>query len=96
MAILALGIATAALAQSDQEPAAAPSAPGKRPLDLPENPQLFGTTLPSVVKATALVNGEVITQSDIDQRLALLAISNGGAIMSGSGSSAREAPSRSS
>jgi len=80
MAILALGIATAALAQSDQEPAAAQSAPAKRPLDLPENPQLFGTTLPSVVKATALVNGEVITQSDIDQRLALLAISNGGAI----------------
>jgi peptidyl-prolyl cis-trans isomerase SurA len=80
MAILALGIATAALAQSDPEPAAQTSAPGNRPLDLPENPQLFGTTLPSVVKATALVNGEVITQSDIDQRLALLAISNGGAI----------------
>ncbi len=36
--------------------------------------------MPSVVKATAIVNGEVITQSDIDQRLALLAISNGGAI----------------
>jgi peptidyl-prolyl cis-trans isomerase SurA len=83
MAILALGIATAAIAQTD--PSASPatsatSAPGNRPLDLPENPQLFGTTLPSVVKATALVNGEVITQSDIDQRLALLAISNGGEI----------------
>ena len=49
-------------------------------LNLPENPQLFGTTLPSVVKATAIVNGEVITQTDIDQRLALLAIANGGAI----------------
>src|SRR4051794_29444188 len=80
MAILALGIATAALAQSDQEPAAATSAPAKRPLDLPENPELFGTTLPSIVKATAIVNGEVITQSDIDQRLALLAIANGGGI----------------
>ena len=32
--------------------------------------------LPSVVKATAIVNGEVITQTDIDQRLALLAIAN--------------------
>ena len=42
--------------------------------------QLFGTALPSVVKATAIVNGEVITQTDIDQRLALLAIANGGQI----------------
>nr|WP_283937333.1 peptidylprolyl isomerase [Sphingomonas anseongensis] len=82
---MALGVATAALAQSQttaspESPAPEASAPGKRPLNLPENPQLFGTTLPSVVKATALVNGDVITQSDIDQRLALLAISNGGAI----------------
>ena len=38
---------------------------------------MFGTPLPSVVKATAIVNGEVITQTDIDQRLALLAIANG-------------------
>ena len=45
-------------------------------LNLPENPQVFGTPLPSVVKATAIVNGEVITQTDIDQRLALLAIAN--------------------
>jgi peptidyl-prolyl cis-trans isomerase SurA len=85
IAVLALGIATAALAQSQtpaspETPAPETSAPGKRPLNLPENPQLFGTTLPSVVKATALVNGDVITQSDIDQRLALLAISNGGTI----------------
>ena len=47
-------------------------------LNLPSNPQLFGTTMPSVVKATAIVNGEVITQTDIDQRLALLVIANGG------------------
>ena len=36
--------------------------------------------MPSVVKATAIVNGSVITQTDIDQRLALLAIANGGKI----------------
>jgi peptidyl-prolyl cis-trans isomerase SurA len=84
LVVLALGAATAAIAQDDQQTdqAAAPEAsePGNRPLDLPENPQLFGTTLPSVVKATAIVNGTVITQSDIDQRLALLAISEGGSI----------------
>ena len=32
--------------------------------------------MPSVVKATAIINGDVITQTDIDQRLAWLAISN--------------------
>ena len=36
--------------------------------------------MPSVVKATAIVNGEIITQTDIDQRLALLAIAQGGRI----------------
>ena len=41
---------------------------------------MFGNALPSVIKATAIVNGEVITQTDIDQRLALLAIANGGTI----------------
>jgi peptidyl-prolyl cis-trans isomerase SurA len=36
--------------------------------------------MPSVVKATAIVNGDVITQTDIAQRLALLAIAQGGQI----------------
>jgi peptidyl-prolyl cis-trans isomerase SurA len=36
--------------------------------------------MPSVIKATAIVNGDVITQTDVDQRLALLAIANGGKI----------------
>lgn len=49
-------------------------------LNLPSNPTVFGTSLPSVIKATAIINGEVITQTDVDQRLALLAIANGGEI----------------
>ena len=36
--------------------------------------------MPSVVKATAIVNGDVITQTDVDQRLAFLAIANGSPI----------------
>ena len=72
---LGVALATAGAAQN-----AAPETNSTATLNLPENPQLFGTTLPSVVKATAIVNGEVITQTDIDQRLALLAISNGGSI----------------
>jgi peptidyl-prolyl cis-trans isomerase SurA len=47
-------------------------------LKLPENAQVFGKAMPSVVKATAIINGEVITPTDIDQRLQLLVISNGG------------------
>ncbi len=49
-------------------------------LRLPDNPQLFGAAIPSVVKASAIVNGAVITQTDIDQRIALLAVANGQAI----------------
>ena len=76
-AALVLALATAATAQD----AAAPSAPtggSASALKLPDNPQIFGQAMPSVVKATAIVNGEVITQTDIDQRLALLAIANEG------------------
>jgi peptidyl-prolyl cis-trans isomerase SurA len=69
--VFALTLATAGIAQ-DQAPAVNSTAT----LKLPENPQVFGSPLPSVVKATAIVNGEVITQTDIDQRLALLAIAN--------------------
>jgi len=73
--MLMLGLATAAIAQtaSDQ---AADSPNTATSLHLPQNPQVFGTPLPSIVKATAIVNGMPITQTDIDQRLALLAISN--------------------
>ena len=73
-AILVASGAVAQQAADDPEPAEINSSQSLR---LPENPELFGTTMPSVVKATALINGEVITQTDIDQRLALLAIANG-------------------
>jgi peptidyl-prolyl cis-trans isomerase SurA len=74
-----MALATAAIAQQaqsggqPQQPAQPSSA---ATLNLPQNPELFGSSLPSVVKATAIVNGEVITQTDIDQRLALLSIAN--------------------
>ena len=74
---VALGVALATAGAAQQS---APEVNSTATLNLPQNPQLFGATLPSVVKATAIVNGEVITQTDVDQRLALLAISNGGTI----------------
>jgi peptidyl-prolyl cis-trans isomerase SurA len=83
VAALAIVTASSALAQQSDRPAAVSAPDSTSALKLPENPQLFGAAMPSVVKATAIVNGDVITQTDIDQRLALLAIANGGQIPSG-------------
>lgn len=77
-ALLSTVAATSAIAQQGDAPSQAPST--TQALRLPHNPQVFGTAMPSVVKATAIVNGDVITQTDVDQRLALLAIANGGKI----------------
>nr|WP_294846232.1 peptidylprolyl isomerase [uncultured Sphingomonas sp.] len=74
---IVMGVALASAAPAQQQAGEPNSAAN---LKLPSNLQLFGSSLPSVVKARVLVNGEVITQSDIDQRLALLAIANGGKI----------------
>ena len=79
-AAVAVIAGTSALAQQQPGAPAAPAPSTVQSLRLPENPQLFGSAMPSVVKATAIVNGDVITQTDIDQRLALLAIANGGQI----------------
>jgi peptidyl-prolyl cis-trans isomerase SurA len=83
--------ATSAIAQQDAQNTPASTAPSTtQALRLPENPQLFGTAIPPVIKATALVNGDVITQTDVDQRLALLAIANGGKIPEGEMDSLRQ------
>jgi peptidyl-prolyl cis-trans isomerase SurA len=81
-ATAALVVASGAVAQDapqpdDDQPQPANSSQSLR---LPENPQVFGNAMPSVVKATAIINGDVITQTDVSQRLALLAIANGGQI----------------
>lgn len=45
-------------------------------LDIPEGQQLFGSNDPNVRRATAQVNGEIITGTDIDHRLALIVAAN--------------------
>jgi peptidyl-prolyl cis-trans isomerase SurA len=80
LVVLGLAAATAAVAQTAGQPAPNPPASSVSALRLPQNPQVFGASLPSVIKATAIVNGEVITQTDVDQRLALLATTNEGEI----------------
>ena len=84
-AAIGLGFGSGALAQQSAQPdqvqaGAQPQVNSSQSLRLPQNPQLFGTAMPSVVKATAIVNGDVITQTDVQQRLAFLAIANGGQI----------------
>ena len=81
LSTVGLALAGAALAQT--APVAKPSGVNSAAaLRLPQNPKIYGSPLPQVVKATAIVNGEVITQTDIDQRIALLAIASGQAVMS--------------
>ena len=86
LALAAAAITTGTVAAAQTAPqtsarqAPAPGRNSTSALRLPENPQVFGAGIPSVVKASAIVNGEVITQTDIAQRLALLAISQGGPI----------------
>ncbi|GAA4043159.1 hypothetical protein GCM10022281_25460 [Sphingomonas rosea] len=65
------GLAGTALAQN-----ARPAVNSTAPLNLPQTLTVYGKPIPAVVKASAIVNGVVITQTDIDQRLALLALSN--------------------
>ena len=93
-ALIALAVATTAAAQTAAPPASPPPAPAAPAetapaqaapnsaanLNLPQTLQLLGNAMPSVVKATAIINGEVITQTDVDQRLALLAIAQEGQI----------------
>jgi peptidyl-prolyl cis-trans isomerase SurA len=45
-------------------------------LDIPDGQQLFGKNDPNLRRATAQVNGEIITGTDIDHRLALIVAAN--------------------
>lgn len=79
-AALALGIAALALlaAGVNAQDAGAPrisadaSETPQGPITVPDNVQIFGKSDPNVRKATAVVNGDIITGTDVDQRLALI------------------------
>nr|WP_235538593.1 peptidylprolyl isomerase [Sphingomonas sp. Root710] len=47
-------------------------------LNIPKDITIFGNKDPNVRTATAIVNGTIITQTDVDQRLALVVAANGG------------------
>lgn len=49
-------------------------------LNLPANPQFLTEEDPNVRKATAIVNGTVITRTEVDHRLAIIKLASGGEI----------------
>ncbi|RYD21612.1 MAG: peptidylprolyl isomerase, partial [Lysobacteraceae bacterium] len=78
--MLAASLAMAGGSIAQTAPDAAPQDSGPQPssvdrggnLNLPSNPEIFGKVDPNVRKPTAIVNGTVITGTDVDQRLAFL------------------------
>ena len=69
----ALPLAAAALAA----PVAAPAQSSPQgEISIPEGVQLFSAPNPNVRRATAVVNGDIITGTDVDQRLALILAAN--------------------
>ena len=61
-------------------PASAPAQENQGSFQLPDNPQIFGKNDPHNRSATVIINGEVITGTDIDQRVALVVNASGGKI----------------
>ncbi|CAN5363444.1 peptidylprolyl isomerase [soil metagenome] len=76
LAMAMLSVGASSLAQTVPDVGSAPSSA----LDLPKNMTIFGKGDPNVRKATAIVNGSIITGTDIDQRLALIITANGGKV----------------
>jgi peptidyl-prolyl cis-trans isomerase SurA len=76
------GRRAAPAAPATPAPATVAAAPGASAanLNLPNNPVFLGDTDSNVRKATAIVNGAVITATDVDQRLALIVLANNGRV----------------
>ncbi len=71
-AVVLAAMAASAVAQTVQDQ----SVPDNTGLDIPANLQIFGKLDPNVRKPTAIVNDSVITGTDVDQRVALVAVAN--------------------
>ncbi|MBX7527338.1 peptidylprolyl isomerase [Qipengyuania sp. 1NDH10] len=69
----------AGIAAAAQPVSAQATDPQANPLGLPEQPTLLANPDPNVRRATAVVNGHVITGTDLDHRVALLVEANQGA-----------------
>ena len=67
----------AAFAQSVGDPAGTVPVAS---LNIPANPQFLTEEDPNIRKATAIVNGTVITRTEVDHRLAIIRLASGGEI----------------
>ena len=74
-----MALASGAVAQTVPDQ----SVPETGGLDIPTNLQIFGKLDPNIRKPTAIVNDTVITGTDVDQRVALIAAANAGAKLQG-------------
>lgn len=70
--IAAAAIGGTAVAQTVSDDGATPTTS----LDIPGNVHLYGDTKANVYRPSATVNGEIITSTDIEQRMALIRIAN--------------------
>ena len=71
--VAALLVAAGAQAQQAEE---APVQAGRGALNIPDTIAMFGNRSPNLRRATAVVNGEIITGTDVEQRLALVLASS--------------------
>lgn len=69
LAVLSIAASTSSVAQDTSDS-----------LKLPEDLTIFQDRDPNLHKPTAVVNGQIITKTDIDQRLALIVLANGGKV----------------
>ena len=72
LAVAAAGAATGQTGSTTVEDQAVP----ETGLNIPQNLQIFGNVDPNVRKATAIVNDNVLTRTDVDQRVALIRAAN--------------------
>jgi peptidyl-prolyl cis-trans isomerase SurA len=70
----------AALASAFTVPAAQAQQAPQGAIVIPDDVKIFGADNPNMRRATAVVNGDVITGTDVDQRLALIVAANQGKI----------------
>lgn len=76
---VALALAAAGAATGQQAGPATvndQSLPDNTGLNIPQNLEIFGKVDPNVRKATAIVNDNVLTRTDVDQRVALILAAN--------------------
>jgi peptidyl-prolyl cis-trans isomerase SurA len=78
LGLAAIGFTVSATAQQIEaaNPEAMPTQDSQGTIAIPDNVTMFGKNDPNVRRATALVNGDIITGTDIDQRLALILAAN--------------------